>query len=351
MAAARLETLRTYDEQMASRTFETIVPDTTAPGHMLPSTTGSAPGDESEPTDAELAAHSTLEVDALFGQGRGQHGGASGHDDAFQSYLQDIRGLAQLSREDELALAKRSEAGDLRARRCLVEANLRLVVAWAQWYTKPGVPVIDLIQDGNLGLMRAAEKFDWRRGCHFSTYATWWIRQAIRRASEEQSHLIHVPEHVASRVVKIRRMAAQMSQKTGIDPTRAQIAQACGLPVGEVEDLLHVIEQPASLDVPINIESGLTLSDTLEDPSIQAPEESASQHMLSGEVHDALLRLTPRERAAIILRYGVGDRHSRTLQEVGQQLGVSRERVRQLIEIALEKLRAMSTLQSLPRPV
>jgi RNA polymerase primary sigma factor len=355
MVAARLESPHTIDKQITSHTFETIVPATTSRGHQVPSRTGLTPGEEPEPTDGELAALSAAEEEALLGRDAGHSGdanesaneSANGSEDAFQRYLRDIRGLGRVTHVDELVLAKRSAAGDLRARRRLVEANLRLVIAYARWYMKSGVPLVDLIQEGNLGLMRAAEKFDWQRGYHFSTYATWWIRQAIRRAAGEQSRLIHVPDHVAARVGKIRRVGSQMSQEMGHDPTPMEIAQASGIPLDEVEGLLRLTQQPASLDVPIDVEHGVLLSDTLEDPGIQPPEERVSEHVLSDEVHDALLQLTPRERSALILRYGIGDGHSRTLQEVGMQLGISRERVRQLIDMALEKLRAMSSIQAL----
>jgi RNA polymerase primary sigma factor len=347
MIATPREMPHTVDEQRASHTFETIIPTTISRGHQLPSRRGVTPSEEPEPTDAELAALSAAEEEALLGRGAGHSGGAAGNEDAFQSYLRDIRGLGRLTHTDELVLAKRSAYGDLRARRRLVEANLRLVITYAQWYMQSGVPLVDLIQEGNLGLMRAAERFDWRLGYHFSTYATWWIRQAIRHAAGEQSRLIHVPEHVAARVGKIRRAGSQILQKTGVDPMPVEIAQACGLPVDEVEELLYLTEQPASLDIPVDVERGLLLADTLEDPGILPPDERAVEHVLSDEVHDALLQLTPRERSAVILRYGIGDGNSRTLREIGKQLGLSRERVRQLIEIALEKLRAMSSIQAL----
>jgi RNA polymerase primary sigma factor len=347
MAATQLEMPRTIDSPMTSYMCDTTVPARARPGHRVASRNASAPGEEPEPSDAELAALGAGDEEALLAMDTGQSGGADGSGDAFQSYLQDIRGLGRLTQAEELLLAKRSAAGDQRARRRLVEANVRLVIVYAQWYMKSGVPLADLIQEGNLGLMRAAEKFDWRRGCHFSTYATWWIRQAIRRAAGEQSRLIHVPEHVASRVGKIRRMSSQLSQETGVDPTQAELAQAVGMPVDEVEALLRLTEQPTSLDVPIDVERDLLLSDTLEDPGFESPEESASEHVLSDEVHDALLQLTLRERSAVILRYGIGDGQNRTLLEVGKQLGISRERVRQLIETALEKLRAMSSIQAL----
>ncbi len=294
-----------------------------------------------EPSDEELALEelTVAEADALYGSGAGIYGGAEGTEDAFQSYLHDIRGLSLLSHPEELKLAKRSAAGDLRARRRLVEANLRLVISIARRYTNSGVPVIDLIQEGNLGLMRAAEKFDWRRGCHFGTYATWWIRQAISRAAGEQSRLIHLPEHVATRLRKVRRVAAQLSQENGQDPLPDQIAIAAQMPLEEVDDLLHVTEQPVSLDAPADIDNRLSLADTLEDPMTLAPAEIASQHLLGEELHRALSNLTSRERDVVRLRYGIGDGRSRTLLEVGKELGISRERVRQLEMVALTKLR------------
>ncbi len=154
--------------------------------------------------------------------------------------------------------------------------------------------MIDLIQEGNLGLMRAAEKFDWHRGCHFGTYATWWIRQAISRAAGEQSRLIHLPEHVATRLRKVRRVASQLSQENGGDPLPEQIAEASGMPLEEVDDLLHVTEQPISLDAPSDADTRLSLSDTLEDQGVQAPADIASQHLLGEELHRALSQLTSR---------------------------------------------------------
>jgi RNA polymerase primary sigma factor len=303
--------------------------------------------DEREPTDEELAELTADEEDALFGKGAGHYGGADGTEDAFQSYLHDIRGLSLLSHEEEIILAKRAQAGDTRARRRLVEANLRLVISIARRYTNSGVPLIDLIQEGNLGLMRAAEKFDWRRGCHFGTYATWWIRQAISRAAGEQSRLIHLPEHVATRLRKVRRVASQLSQENGGDPLPEQISDATGMPMTEVDDLLHITEQPVSLDAPSDGDNRMSLADSLEDPAMQTPADIASQHLLGEELHRALSQLTSRERSVVILRYGIGDGRSRTLLEVGKELGISRERVRQLEMVALAKLRNASSTQSL----
>ena len=268
-------------------------------------------------------------------------------EDAFQSYLRDIRGLGLLTHTEEVDLAQKAASGDDLARRTLIESNLRLVIAIARRYTSTGVPLIDLIQEGNLGLMRAAEKFDYRRGCHFGTYATWWIRQAVSRAAGEQSRLIHLPEHVATRLRKVRRVAAQLSQENGLDPLPAQIAEACNIDVNEVVDLLGIIEQPVSLDAPVDDEARYSLADTLEDSAAPAPAETASQHLLGEELHRALALLTPRERSVITLRYGIGDGRSRTLLEVGKELGISRERVRQLEVVALMKLRGISSSAAL----
>jgi RNA polymerase primary sigma factor len=295
------------------------------------------------------AVDESSDIDTLedvVGRPRRGHGittrQASGAEDAFQSYLRDIRGLGLLTHAEEIDLAQRAAAGDEPARRKLIESNLRLVIAIARRYTSTGVPLIDLIQEGNLGLMRAAEKFDYQRGCHFGTYATWWIRQAVSRAAGEQSRLIHLPEHVATRLRKVRRVAAQLSQENGLDPLPEQIAAACNIDVNEVIDLLGVIEQPVSLDAPVDDEARYSLADTLEDSTTPAPAETASQHLLGEELHRALALLTPRERAVITLRYGIGDGRSRTLLEVGKELGISRERVRQLEVVALMKLRGIS---------
>jgi RNA polymerase primary sigma factor len=264
---------------------------------------------------------------------------AIGSADAFQSYLHDIHRHGLLTHEEEIDLARRAAAGDEQARRKLIESNLRLVIAIARRYMSSGVPLLDLIQDGNLGLMRAAEKFDYRRGCHFGTYATWWIRQAISRAASEQSRLIHLPERVAMHLRKVRRVAAQLSQENGLDPLPEQIAEACHMHVDEVKDLLDLVEQPVSFDAPVDDEARYSLADTLEDTGTPALPEIASQHLLGEELHRALGSLSLRERSVITLRYGVGDGRSRTLIEVGKELGISRERVRQLEMVGLMKMR------------
>ncbi len=270
---------------------------------------------------------------------------AVGSEDAFQSYLRDIRGFGLLTHTEEIDLAQRVAAGDAQARRKLIESNLRLVIAIARRYSSMGVPLVDLIQAGNLGLMHAAEKFDYRRGCHFGTYATWWIRQAINRTASEQSHLIRLPELVARRLRKIHRVAAQLSQENGIDPLPEQIAEACQMRVDEVIDLLGIIERPVSLDMLLDDETPYSLADTLEDIVTPALADVASQNLLGEELHRALALLTPRERSVIMLRYGIGDGQSHTLVEVGKELGISRERVRQLEMIALMKMRRLYECQ------
>ena len=270
---------------------------------------------------------------------------ASNSGDAFQSYLRDISrlDLRNLTPDEEIDLGQRIEAGNEMARRKLIESNLRLVIAIARQYSNAEVPLVDLIQEGNLGLIHAAEKFDYRRGCHFGTYATWWIRQAICRAAGEQSRLIHLPEHVATRLRKVRRVVAQLSQEMGLDPLELQpeqIAVACNFRVEEVKSLLGIVEQPVSLDVPVDDENRYSLADTIEDTVAPPLAESASRHLLGEQLHRSLSLLTEREHAVITLRYGIGDGRSRTLIEIGKELGISRERVRQLETRALQKMRA-----------
>lgn len=269
-------------------------------------------------------------------------------EDAFQSYLRDIREHGLLTPAEEMDLARRAASGDELARHQLIEGNLRLVISIARRYTGTGVPLLDLIQEGNLGLMHAAEKFDYRRGYRFGTYATWWIRQAISRAADMQSHMIHLPEQVASHLRKVRRVAAQLSQEDGLDPRPEQIAEACNIHLDKVIELLSLVEQPISIDTP-SINRGATdekerqsLADLLEDTHTSTLAETPSEVSLHGEeLKQALALLSPRERLVITLRYGIGDGYSRTLVEVGKELGVSHERARQLEARALKMMRTV----------
>jgi RNA polymerase primary sigma factor len=264
----------------------------------------------------------------------------TGSEDSFTSYLRDIRGLDLLTHDEEIDLARQIAAGDELALRKLIESNLHLVIVIARRYTGTGVPLIDLIQEGNLGLMRAAEKFDYRRGYHFGTYATWWILQAVSRAAADQPHLIHLPEHLTTRLRKVRRIAAHLSQVNGLDPLPEQIAEASNMDLDQVKDLLGLVEQPVSLDAPVDDEARYTLADTLEDTVTSPPSETVLQHLLREELYRALALLTSRERKVMTLRYGIGDGRSRTLLEVGKELGISRERVRELEVKALRKIRS-----------
>ena len=257
--------------------------------------------------------------------------------DSLNSYLCDVRRFNLLTYAEETDLARQAGVGNELARHKLIESNLRLVIAIARHYNNSGVPLVDLIQEGNLGLIRAAEKFDYQRGYHFGTYATWWIRQAVSRAVEDQSRLIHLPEHVATRLRKVRRISAQLSQESGQDPVPEQIAGASNMDLDEVNYLLGLVEQPVSLDTPIDDEANFSLVDTLDDSA--ALTETASQHLLDEELHQALALLNPRERTVIIQRYGLGDGRCRTLLEIGKELGISRERVRQLEVRSLKKMR------------
>jgi RNA polymerase primary sigma factor len=267
---------------------------------------------------------------------------ATSPEDAFQSYLRDIRGIGHLflTHAEEIDLARRAAAGNELARRTLIESNLRLVIPIARRYLGSGVPLVDLIQEGNLGLMHAAEKFDYQRDCHFATYATWWIRQAVSRAAGDQSHLIHLPERVVMRLRKVRRVAAQLSQENGLDPLPEDIAKACNMNLDEVINLLSLIEQPVSLDTPVDDEARYSLADTLEDTTTSALTETVSQHLLGEGLQRALASLDSRERMVVTLRFGIGDGRNRTLLEVAKELGISRERVRQLETRALKKMRS-----------
>jgi RNA polymerase primary sigma factor len=260
-------------------------------------------------------------------------------DDSVKQYLKEIGAYPLLSAEQELALAARIARGDLAAQQKLIEANLRLVVSIAKRYSNQGLAMLDLIQEGNIGLMRAAQKFDYKRGFRFSTYATWWIRQAISRAVAEHSRTIHIPVHVVELIYKIKRVARKMYQEQGIEPLPEQLAEELGLTKDRVVELLNAFEQPVSLDAPVSDDEQYHLADTLEDVSMAAPVDQVTQRLQREYIEQVMEVLNPRERTIIEMRYGLHDGHYHTLDDVSVIFKLTRERIRQIEVKALRKLR------------
>ena len=286
--------------------------------------------------DLDMQDVFTIEDEDDWGEETEQLGAA---DDAVKQYLQEIGTYPLLTGEQELQLAERVANGDLRSRQKLIEANLRLVVSIAKRYTNQGLPLLDMVQEGNIGLMRAAQKFDYRRGFRFSTYATWWIRQAISRAIAEHSRTIHIPVHVVEFIYKIKRVARRIYQEEGIEATPEQIAIEVGLPKERVIELLNVSEQPISLDAPVADDEQYHLADTIEDTTLSPPADEVSQGMLREYIDQAMTILTERERTILELRYGLKNGHTHSLDEVSIVYHLTRERIRQIEVKALRKLR------------
>jgi RNA polymerase primary sigma factor len=301
-----------------------------------------------EQKDEKPAADDTAEVETL-------PAGLS-LDDPVRMYLKEIGRVPLLSMDEEKELAMAIEAGELEsqkngqaqsrvvehgfeAKRKLTEANLRLVVSIAKKYVGRGMLFLDLIQEGNLGLIRAVEKFDYRKGYKFSTYATWWIRQAITRALADQARTIRIPVHMVETINRLIKISRQLLQELGRDPTVEEIAHEMGLTPEKVREVIKISQEPISLETPIGEEEDSHLGDFIEDQEAIAPAEAASVMLLKEKMADVLKNLTERERKVLVLRFGLEDGHQRTLEEVGQEFGVTRERIRQIEAKALRKLR------------
>ena len=268
-------------------------------------------------------------------------------DDPVKMYLKEIGKIPLLTGEEEKELAMRMEKGDMRAKKRLAETNLRLVVSIAKRYVGRGMQFLDLIQEGNMGLMKAVDKFDYTRGFKFSTYATWWIRQAITRAIADQARTIRIPVHMVETINKLVRVQRQLIQELGRDPTNEEIAEEMGIDVEKVRDVRKIAQEPVSLETPIGEEEDSHLGDFIQDENAPVPADAATFTMLREQLDEVLGTLTEREQKVLILRFGLEDGRGRTLEEVGKEFNVTRERIRQIEAKALRKLRHPSRSRKL----
>mgnify|MGYP000150696005 CR=1 FL=1 len=268
-------------------------------------------------------------------------------DDPVKAYLKEIGQVPLLSAEEEQTLARAARAGDADARRRLSEANLRLVVSVAKRYAGRGLPFLDLIQEGNLGLMKAAEKFEPDRGFKFSTYATWWIRQSITRAIADQGRTIRIPVHLVEHINRVRKTAGELLRKNGREPTAEEIAVQLEMEPDRVRELLQLAQEPVSLETPVGEEEDAHLEDFIQDEEAGVPVDEAGRQLLRRELMSVLKSLTPREERVITLRFGLDDGRPRTLEELGKEFNVTRERIRQIEAKALRKLRHPSRAKRL----
>lgn len=259
--------------------------------------------------------------------------------DSVRLYLREIGKVPLLSSTEEVALAQRIEKGEEEARKRLAEANLRLVVSIAKKYIGRGLDLLDLIEEGNIGLLRAVEKFDWRRGYKFSTYATWWIRQAITRAIADQARTIRIPVHMVETINKLIRTQRRLVQDLGREPLSEEIAAEMGIPIEKVQHILKISQDTVSLEAPVGEEEDSQLGDFIMDKETMSPEEAATYHLLKDHIREILKYLTPREQKILRMRFGLDDGRSHTLEEVGREFGVTRERIRQIEAKSLQRLK------------
>ncbi len=268
-------------------------------------------------------------------------------DDPVKVYLKEIGRVPLLSAEEEIDLATRMQSGDVYAKKRLSEANLRLVVSIAKRYVGRGMPFLDLIQEGNLGLIKAVEKFDYTKGFKFSTYATWWIRQAITRAIADQARTIRIPVHMVETINKVKKVSSQLLHKNGHEPSAEEISAVLDMPIDKVREIIRAAQEPVSLETPIGEEEDSHLGDFIPDDDAPAPADAASHTLLKEQLNDVLSTLTEREEKVLRLRFGLEDGRSRTLEEVGKEFDVTRERIRQIEAKALRKLRHPSRSKKL----
>ena len=268
-------------------------------------------------------------------------------EDPVRMYLKEIGKVSLLSADEEIELAKRMERGDEAAKKRLAEANLRLVVSIAKRYVGRGMLFLDLIQEGNLGLIKAVEKFDYRKGYKFSTYATWWIRQAITRAIADQARTIRIPVHMVETINKLIRVSRQLLQELGREPTPEEIAEEMDMPVDRVREILKISQEPVSLETPMGEEEDSHLGDFIQDDNVPVPADAAAFTLLKEQLVEVLSTLTDREQKVLRLRFGLDDGRARTLEEVGKEFNVTRERIRQIEAKALRKLRHPSRSRKL----
>jgi RNA polymerase primary sigma factor len=310
--------------------------DADDPRELEPAATNGHAEEPDEPTAADLYDEGGVVTAGLVVPPPEQ-----GAEDAVRLYLRSIGRVPLLTREDEVRLAKRIEQNDMSAKNSLIEANLRLVVSIAKRYTGRGLTLLDLIQEGNLGLIRAVEKFDWRRGFKFSTYATWWIRQAITRALADQSRTIRIPVHMVERMNRVARAKRALIQKNNREPTPEEIGELVEMPAKKVEEILKLGQEPVSLEAPVGGDDGdAALGDFIEDSATDRPLEIVANRIRDADLQKVLDSLGWRERKVIELRYGLGDKGPMTLEDIGHEVGVTRERVRQIESKTLAMLKS-----------